>query len=51
MRYDTKLIHAGVKIREVPISYEPRSVEEGKKIRAVDGLIAIRTLLRYRRPR
>lgn len=45
-----KLVHAGVEIREVPISYEPRSAEEGKKIRAIDGLIAIRTLLRYRRP-
>ncbi len=45
-----KLVHAGVELREVPIAYEPRSVAEGKKIRAVDGLIAIRTLLRYRRP-
>ncbi|MFN7951215.1 MAG: glycosyltransferase family 2 protein [bacterium] len=43
-----KLIHQGIPIREVPIAYVPRSVEEGKKIRAIDGLIAIQTLLRYR---
>jgi dolichol-phosphate mannosyltransferase len=43
-----KLIRRGIAIREVPISYRPRSVEEGKKIRAVDGLIAAWTLLRFR---
>lgn len=44
-----KLIRSGVKIRSVPIAYDPRSVEEGKKIRPIDGLIAIRTIFRYRR--
>jgi glycosyltransferase involved in cell wall biosynthesis len=43
-----KLLRRGVKIREVPISYQPRSREEGKKIQWVDGLIAIWTLLKYR---
>ncbi|MFN8390800.1 MAG: glycosyltransferase family 2 protein [Bdellovibrionota bacterium] len=43
-----KLIRQGVKIVEVPISYKPRSVEEGKKIKATDGLIALWTLLRFR---
>jgi glycosyltransferase involved in cell wall biosynthesis len=43
-----KLIRRGIGIREVPISYQPRSAEEGKKIRAVDGLIAVWTLLRFR---
>jgi glycosyltransferase involved in cell wall biosynthesis len=43
-----KLIRQGVLIQEVPISYQPRSVAEGKKIKAVDGLIAVWTLLRYR---
>lgn len=38
----------GVAIFEVPISYHPRSVAEGKKIRWRDGVIAIWTLLRYR---
>jgi glycosyltransferase involved in cell wall biosynthesis len=43
-----KLIRAGVRIIEVPIRYDPRSVAEGKKIRARDGFIAVSTLLRYR---
>ena len=43
-----KLIRAGIRITEVPISYRPRSVEEGKKIKASDGLVAIWTLLRFR---
>lgn len=43
-----KLIRSGVPIREVPIGYDPRSVEEGKKIRAWDGLIAVWTLARFR---
>jgi dolichol-phosphate mannosyltransferase len=43
-----KLIRKGLRIVEVPVSYHPRSVEEGKKIRARDGLIAVGTLLRFR---
>ena len=43
-----KLIRAGVRITEVPISYHPRSVDEGKKIKASDGFMAIWTLLRFR---
>ena len=43
-----KLLRGGVRIVEVPISYHPRSVEEGKKIRPIDGLIAVWTLLKYR---
>jgi hypothetical protein len=38
----------GEKIEEVPISYRPRSAEEGKKIRLSDGWLAIWTLIRYR---
>jgi dolichol-phosphate mannosyltransferase len=43
-----KLIRAGFHIREAPIDYRPRSVEEGKKIRLSDGVIAFWTLLRFR---
>jgi len=43
-----KLIRLGIPIHEVPISFSPRSEEEGKKIRARDGLIAVWTLLRFR---
>jgi glycosyltransferase involved in cell wall biosynthesis len=43
-----KVLRRGYKIHEVPVHYEPRSFEEGKKIRWIDGLVAIWTLLRYR---
>jgi hypothetical protein len=43
-----KLIRAGFRIAEVPISYRPRSLAEGKKIKPRDGLIAVWTLLRFR---
>jgi dolichol-phosphate mannosyltransferase len=43
-----KLVRRGQKIVEVPISYYPRSREEGKKIKPSDGLIAVWTLLRFR---
>ncbi len=41
-----KLCKNGYQIVEVPVSYEPRSFEEGKKIRAKDGLKALFTILR-----
>lgn len=43
-----KLCRLGEKIEEVPISYNPRSATEGKKIRHADGWQAIWTLVRYR---
>lgn len=43
-----KLIRGGTPIQEVPVSYRPRSVAEGKKIKMRDGLTAIWTLLRFR---
>jgi dolichol-phosphate mannosyltransferase len=43
-----KLARLRKRIVEVPISYYPRSVEEGKKIKPSDGLIAVWTLLKYR---
>ncbi|MFC1657748.1 glycosyltransferase family 2 protein [Candidatus Moduliflexota bacterium] len=43
-----KAIRAGYKIHEVPISYYPRSFNEGKKIGWQDGLTAIYTLFKYR---
>jgi glycosyltransferase involved in cell wall biosynthesis len=42
------LLKAGHRIVEVPITYNPRRVEEGKKISWVDGIEAIYTLLRVR---
>ncbi len=43
-----RLCRAGVPIVEVPITYHPRSVAEGKKLRWTDGLRALRAILRYR---
>jgi len=43
-----KIRKKGEKIVEVPISYRPRSFEEGKKINWKDGVQAIWTLLKYR---
>jgi glycosyltransferase involved in cell wall biosynthesis len=43
-----KLSRLGYAIREVPISYTPRSIQDGKKIRCLDGLEALWTLLKYR---
>ena len=38
----------GLRIHEVPIHYQARSVGAGKKIRWWDGVIALWTLLKYR---
>jgi dolichol-phosphate mannosyltransferase len=43
-----KLGRNKIKILEIPISYHPRSFEEGKKISGIDGLEAIWTLIKYR---
>ncbi len=43
-----KIRRLGVAIHEVPISYHPRSIEQGKKIRYSDGFHALWTLVRYR---
>lgn len=43
-----KVCRIGETIKEVPISYRPRSASEGKKIRYADGLSAIWTLIRHR---
>lgn len=44
----SKVLRRGIRIHEVPISYQPRSFAEGKKINWCDGLQAIWTLLKYR---
>ena len=43
-----KVRRLGYSIAEVPISYNPRGVMEGKKIRWQDGVEALWTLIRYR---
>ena len=43
-----RLLLAGRRIHEVPISYSPRQVDDGKKIRWVDGVDALWVLFRCR---
>lgn len=43
-----RVLKAGERIYEVPISYKARTREEGKKLTAVDGLRVLRTLVRCR---
>ena len=43
-----RILKQGIKIKEIPISYSPRSIEEGKKINWKDGLQAIWTLVYWR---
>ena len=43
-----KLLRAGRRIVEVPIGYQPRRIDEGKKIRWIDGVDAIYTLIKCR---
>lgn len=43
-----KIAKMGYKIPEVPISYYPRSISEGKKINWKDGVEAIWVLFKYR---
>jgi len=46
--FTVKVIKAGYKIHEVPISYNPRTDKEGKKIRFHHGLDMLFTILKYR---
>jgi dolichol-phosphate hexosyltransferase len=43
-----KVLSGGERIYEVPVTYQARSREEGKKIRAADGLRALGVLARVR---
>ena len=46
--FTAKVLLKGHRIVEVPISYRPRDVNEGKKIRWTDGLDAVYVLLKCR---
>jgi dolichol-phosphate hexosyltransferase len=43
-----RLLNAGLRVYEVPITYQARSREAGKKLTARDGLRVLRTLIRTR---
>ena len=44
----TKISKLKIKIIEKPVSYNGRKYSEGKKIKSIDGLKAIITLIKYR---
>jgi glycosyltransferase involved in cell wall biosynthesis len=44
----SKILKNGIKIKEVPISYNSREFSEGKKITWVDGIKALFVLIKYR---
>lgn len=43
-----KISKNGIKIQEVPISYNARTIKQGKKIRWMDGFEALWALIKYR---
>ncbi len=43
-----KIAKKGIKIYEVPINYNPRTKDEGKKIKWKDGVKAVWTLIKYK---
>lgn len=45
----SKACRMGLRIVEVPISYHPRTTQDGKKIRLRDGVSALRALWRWRK--
>jgi hypothetical protein len=46
--FTAKILKQKVRIYEVPISFNPRDYEEGKKIGIVDAFQAVWTLIKYR---
>jgi len=44
-----KISRMGIKIKEVPISYDPRTNKEGKKIGFKDGIRALKVIWKYRK--
>lgn len=43
-----KICKRHIPLVEVPISYQARTIHEGKKVRWIDGFIALYTLIKYR---
>jgi hypothetical protein len=43
-----KIARKKIRIIEVPVSYAPRTKDEGKKLGVLDGLSAVYTLLKYK---
>ncbi len=46
--FTAKILKSKVRIFEVPITFNPRDYSEGKKIKFIDAIAAVWTLLKYR---
>ena len=46
--FTAKILKRGVRVFEVPISFNPRDYNEGKKIKLIDAFEAVWTLIKYR---
>lgn len=46
--FTAKVLKRHIRIYEVPIRFNPREYNEGKKIKAWDGVVALWTLIKYR---
>jgi hypothetical protein len=46
--FTAKVLRAGHRILELPIDYNPRRVDDGKKIRWIDGVDAVYALIKCR---
>jgi hypothetical protein len=46
--FTAKILKRNVRLFEVPIVFNPRPYDEGKKITAWDGVEAVWTLIKYR---
>ena len=41
-----KLVKSGYSVKEIPISFHPRSIKEGKKVRIFDGLKCLLVIIK-----
>jgi hypothetical protein len=46
--FTAKILKSKVRIFEVPITFNPRDYSEGKKIKFIDAIAAVWTLVKYR---
>ncbi len=44
----TKLSNKKIQILEIPINYNGRTIQEGKKIRLIDAFFALKTIIKYK---
>ncbi|MEM4605865.1 MAG: glycosyltransferase family 2 protein [Candidatus Pacearchaeota archaeon] len=44
----SKILKKKIKIKEIPISYKPRTKKEGKKIKFIDGIKAVWSLIKWK---